>query len=311
MSKTILVTDSLFIFPEHEKMLRQAGYDIARLDKPAATEEELVRAIKGKVAYILGGIEKVTDAVINAADDLKVIVFTGSDWKQFIPGYALATQKDIAIANAPGANSYAVAEYTVALMLAMTRNVFELGRTGKAVFETTSSLKELTIGIVGMGHIGSQVARMLNGLGAKRIVYTSNTRKPEIESATGASFTGLNDLLKMSDIVTIHVPKAQNKNLIDSAKLSLLKDGSLLINCAFVGALEREALLAELKSGRIKAAQDEPFGNEFDALPLGVWFNSNSGTAFNTHEANQKASDMAVESLLNLLSGKNDTNKVN
>ena len=134
MSKTILVTDSLFIFPEHEKMLRQAGYDIARLDKPAATEEELVRAIKGKVAYILGGIEKVTDAVINAADDLKVIVFTGSDWKQFIPGYALATQKDIAIANAPGANSYAVAEYTVALMLAMTRNVFELGRTGKAVF---------------------------------------------------------------------------------------------------------------------------------------------------------------------------------
>ncbi|MHB8651943.1 MAG: hypothetical protein ACYC8S_02295 [Minisyncoccota bacterium] len=84
MSKTILVTDSLFVFPEHEKVLRDAGYEIERLDKPIATEEELMKAVKGKVGYILGGIEKVTNRVVEEADELKAIVFTGSDWKQFM-----------------------------------------------------------------------------------------------------------------------------------------------------------------------------------------------------------------------------------
>ncbi len=74
MKGTILITDSLFIFKEHEQALVNAGYKIERLDKPAATEEELIEAIKGKVGYILGGIEKVTDKVIEAADKLRVIV---------------------------------------------------------------------------------------------------------------------------------------------------------------------------------------------------------------------------------------------
>lgn len=85
VTKTILITDSLFIFPEHENMLKNAGYEVERLDKPNATEEELISAIKGKTGYILGGIEKVTDKVLEAADQLKVIIFTGSDWLDFIP----------------------------------------------------------------------------------------------------------------------------------------------------------------------------------------------------------------------------------
>lgn len=145
MKGKILVTDSLFIFKEHEEALRNAGYEIERLDKPEATEEELVAAVKGKVGYILGGIEKITDRVIEAADQLKVITFTGSDWQYFIPGHDLATKKGIGIANAPGANSGAVAEYTLAFMLAMTREIFDLGRSAKKSLECFGGLEYLEL----------------------------------------------------------------------------------------------------------------------------------------------------------------------
>lgn len=309
--KTILITDSLFIFPEHETMLKNAGYEIERLDKPNATEEELIQAIKGKVGYILGGVEKVTDKVIEAADELKVIAFTGSDWVNFIPGHELATKKGIAIANTPGANTYAVSEYTISMILAMTRNIFELGRTGKTSFQVRPSLKELTVGIIGMGHIGSKVAGMLKFLEAGRIIYNSRQQKPEVEKQTGATFVDLETLLKTSDIVSLHFSKKAGAGFIDAEKLALMKDGALLVNCGFTGAINNEALYKELKSGRLRAVQDDPVGPEFNDLPLSTWFSSNSHTAFNTHEANLKASDMATKSMINLLSKGEDKYKIN
>jgi phosphoglycerate dehydrogenase-like enzyme len=311
MKKTILITDSLFIFPEHEKMLREAGFEIERLDKPMATEEELVEAIKGKSGYILGGIEKVTDRVIEAGNELKAIVFTGSDWRHFIPGHALATQKGIAIANAPGANTYAVAEYTVALMMAMTRGIFELGRTGKVSFQVRPSLRELTVGIIGMGNIGTKVAHFLKGLETNEIIYNSRHHKPDVEKETGAIFTDLDTLLKTSDIVTLHFSKEAGDGFINAEKLAMMKDGALLVNCGFTGAVDKDALLAELQTGRLRAAHDDPLGQGFEALPLNVWYGSNSHTAFNTHEANLKASDMATQSIINLLTKNTDQYKAN
>lgn len=311
MKRKILITDSLFIFSEHEKMLTNAGYEIERLDIPKATEEELVTAVKGKVGYVLGGIEKITENVIEAGDELKAIAFTGSDWRQFIPGHEIASKKGIAIANTPGANSFAVAEYALTLMLAMTRNIFELGRTGKATFKTTSSISELTVGIIGMGHIGSTLAPMLKGVGAKKIIYTSNERKSDVEKNTGAEFVDLETLLKTSDIVTLHIPKHTGEGFLNANMLGLLKDGSLIVNCAYSGAIDKEALFAELKTGRLRAAFDKPAGEEFQTLPLSNWFNSNADTAYNTHQANKRASDMATQSLLNMLESGSDQYKVN
>jgi glyoxylate reductase len=311
MKGKILITDSLFIFPEHEQQLADAGYEIERLDIPAATEEQLTQHLSGKVGYVLGGIEKVTDKVIEAAGDLKVIVFTGADWINFIPGHEKATERGIAIANTPGANAYAVAEYTITLILAMTRNIFELGRTGQTKFQTTDSLNQLTVGIIGMGTIGSRVARILKALGAKDIVYYSREQKPEIEKETGACFVSQEELLSRSDIVTLHASKEAGTGFIGKEELSKMKDGSLLVNCGFTGGVDADALYAELQSGRIRAAQDDPMDDRFSLLPLSVWFNSNSHTAYNTHEANKTASDMAVKSLLNLLATGEDEHRVN
>ncbi len=152
---------------------------------------------------------------------------------------------------------------------------------------------------------------MLKGLGAGKIIYNSQSQKPKVEKETGATFVDLETLLKTSDIVTLHFPKHAGKGFINVERLSLMKDGALIINCAFPGAIEKEGLLKELKSGRLRAAQDEPMDDEFNELPLSVWFNSNAGTAFNTHEANKKASDMAVKSMINFLTTGKDENKVN
>jgi len=309
--KKLLITHSLFMFTEHEIQLEEAGFEIERLDLPEATEEQLIEALKDKDAYILGGLEKVTEKVIESTDQLKAIVFTGSDWRHFIPGYELATKKGIAIANAPGANKYAVAEYVITLILGMTRNIFELGRTGEKTFQTTPSLSELTIGIIGMGKIGQQVTKMLKGLGVKEVLYWSRNRKESFEKETGAIYTELDDVFKKSDIVSQHLSKEAGVNFITKEHLAKLKDKSLVINCGSVEAMDTEALYEELSSGRLRAAQDRPLGDRFNKLPLSTWFSSNSSTAYNTHEANKKASDMVVTSIINLLDDGEDVFKVN
>jgi phosphoglycerate dehydrogenase-like enzyme len=311
MKGTILVTDTLFIFPEHEQKLRDAGYEIERIPKSVIPEAELVRAVKGKVGYIMGGIEIVTDAVIDAADELKVISFTGVDHKHWIPGADKATARGIAISNTPGANMFAVAEYTVAVILAMTRELFDLGRTGTTKFKTTRSLKELTIGVIGLGNIGTKVAQTLHDMGAKEVIYYSRNRKPEAEKQLCIRYVEMDELLKSSDIVTLHASKDAGEGFIGKRELALMKDGSLIVNCGFIGAIDRDALYEELKSGRLRAAEDDAGDERFNALPLSMWYASNAHTAYNTYEANRTASDMAVQSLLNLLATGKDQYRVN
>lgn len=311
MKGTILVTDTLFIFPEHEQKLRDAGYEIERIPKSVIPEDELVRAIKGKAGYIMGGIEIVTDAVIDAANELKVISFTGVDYTDWIPGAAKATARGIAISTTPGANMFAVAEYTVAVILAMTRELFDLGRTGTAKFKTVRSLKELTVGVIGLGNIGAKVAQTLHDMGAKEVIYYSRNRKTELEKSLGIRYVEMDELLKTSDIVTLHASKQAGAGYIGARELGLMKDGALIVNCSFMGAINRDALYEELKSGRLRGAEDDAGDERLNALPLSVWYGSNAHTAYNTHEANRTASDMAVESLLNLLATGKDQYRVN
>ncbi len=310
--KTILITDSLFIFPEHEEQLRQAGFAIERLDKPEATEAELIEAVKDKEGYILGGIEKITDKVIKAGNKLKAICFTGSDYRYFIPGYQLATQKGIAIADCPGVNANAVAEYALTLMMTMTRQLFDLGRTGTTTFKTTQSLLNSKVGIIGLGKIGQRVAAMLKGIGVKEVNYYNRSPKPEIAAKLGITYLSLNELLKTADIVSLHASIQAGERYFDKDHLAQMKDGALLINTSFETAIDMDALYAELSTGRLRAAHDGAITDErFKALPLNTWFCSNSHTAYNTNEANRAASDMSTQSMINLLTTGKDTYRVN
>ena len=310
--KSILITDSLFIFPEHEQKLKDAGFFIERLDKPEATEDELITALKGKSGYILGGIEKVTDTVIENSENLEVISFTGSDWRNFIPGIDSVNKRGIAITNCPGANSNAVSEYTISLLLAMTREIFDLGRTGIKTFQTTKSLAGSTIGIIGMGHIGEKVVRMLKTFRVKEIFYFSRTRKENLEQELGIKYVSIDELLKNSDIISLHASKEIGDYYFNKDYLTKMKNGSLLVNCSFENAINFDDLYPELESGRISCAHDGEVKDErFKNLPIKNWFNSNAHTAYNTYEANKLASDMATESIINIINTGNDKYKVN
>lgn len=305
MSNKILVTDSLFIFDEHVKKLKAAGYDIERLDTPTATEEQLVEAIKGKVGYILGGIEKVTDKVIDAADELKVVVFTGADYKYFIPGWERAREKGLVIVNGPGSNMFAVSEFAMGMALAMQRNLFELGRTGSKTFETTGSMKDASIGVIGTGRIGAKIISISHAFSPKDVMYYSRSEK-----SVDARYVELDELLETSDIIFVAVP-GEVGQLLDRSAIERIKANALIVNISPVSIFDLNALLVRLKSNTLRAALDYPApSTEFTELPFHTWFNTNDHTAYNTHQATRVASDMAVESIINILQTGDDTNRV-
>ena len=261
----------------------------------------MVAAIKGKSGYILGGDEKITNKVIDSADKLEAIVFTGADWRNFITAHELATSKGIKIANAPGANTDAVAEYTLALMLSMTRDLFELGKTGSKTFETTNSIFSSSVGIVGLGHIGQKLVEMLKGIGVKDIYYYSFNRKPELESGLGIKYLSFDELLSTCDIISLHTSKETGEGYFGKGQLGKMKNDSLLIDASFNTAINRDDLYNELKNGRIRAALDHAVDERFKELPLSIFFNSNAHTAYNTKQANGLVSDMVTQSIINIL----------
>ena len=305
MSKDILVTDSLFISGEHVRKLTEAGYKVERLDKPNATEQELCTAIKGKAGYILGGIEHVTPAVIEAADSLKAISFTGTDWKEHISAWKEAFEKGIVISNTPFSNSQAVAEWALTGALSMVRRVYQLGRTGSDTFITTPGFNELHVGIVGLGHVGTRLAEMFSGIGVGKVSYWSKNAKQ-----TSIKRLELDELLKQADIVCFCVSAEAGEGYVDAAKLSQMKDGAIVTTLREL-TLNEDALLAELKNGRLRAYLDyTPKIEGYLDLDLGVFYGSNIKTSYNTSQANKLTSDMATQSLLNLLAGTHDEYQV-
>ncbi len=308
----ILITDSLFIFPEHEKMITDAGYEIERLNKLSATEDELIEAIKGKVGYILGGIEKVTEKVIDAADMLKVIIFTGIGYKNFILAHEYATKKGIALANAADGPSHAVAEWAITAALAMNRSFFDLGRAGTKDFITTGGVEGQKVGIIGLGRIGKNIAEMLQVFKPESISYYSKNRHEDMEKGLNIEYKDLNDLLSESDITFLCVSEDAGHNFIDKEKLSHMKDGALLVSFMALGIINEEDLLVELESGRIRAISDNPFKNDsFKKLPLSNYYCFNGSNAFNTKAGIKLTSDMVTKSILNILETGKDTYRVN
>lgn len=305
MSNKILVTDTLFIFDEHIKKLKDAGYEIERLPKPNASEAELVKAVKGKVGYILGGIEQVTDKVIDEADELKAIAFTGTSWKYFIPSWQKATKKGIALANAPHANANAVAEWHFASAMAMVRNLFALGRTGDKTFQTTSSISDMKVGIIGLGHIGNRLAELFTAVGAKEVSYwslhdkISKFQKKEID-----------EILSTSNIVCFCTSGEAGKSWVDKYKLAKVKDGAI-VTVLSDETLNEEDLLAELKKGRLRAFLDWTPNHGYKELSLETFYSSNETAAYNTHAANKLGSDWATDSIINMLKTGKDKYKVN
>ena len=214
---------------------------------------------------LLHVLERVTAAVIDQAPTLKLIQKLGVGVDTIDLDAARA--RGIAVCNMPGANTRAVAELTLLLILATLRRVCELERQTRAGkgwaldSEFLDNLGELggrTVGLVGFGAVGKCLTPMLHGIGAN-VIYTS---RGEATSAD-ATFVLLPDLLSRADVVSLHVPlTADTAAMIDERAIARMKPGAVLVNTARGGLVDYAALHRALASGRLRGAGLDVFDSE-------------------------------------------------
>jgi len=218
--------------------------------------------------YLCGFIGPIDSDVLVAAANtrLKLVQLMSAGYDRFnIEG---ARQARLPVADNGGANAIAVAEHAIMLMLSAIKRVHALdaavrrgawrGGVGR-VYELHGS----TVGIVGMGRIGREVAQRLGGWNAKLVYYDPIRLSPELERQLQVQYVELDHLLRTADAVTVHVPlNARTRNLIDAESLSLMKPSAILVNTARGGIVDEEALVASLRDGRLLGAGLDVFSEE-------------------------------------------------
>ncbi len=173
-----------------------------------------------------------------------------------------ATEHGVLVANTPGANAYAVSELALLLMLALGRNLqahtrsIASGVWSRTMFlDQTFTLNKKIVGLIGGGNIGRQVAAKVQAFGAS-VRYYDTFRLPEqLERECGMAYVPLEELLRTSDIVSLHVPLTEEtRHLLDAENLAMLKPGAFVINTARGGLIDDDALLAAVLEKRIAGA---------------------------------------------------------
>lgn len=248
----------------------RAGLDIlsqvAQVDvKTGLSPEELVSAIPEYDALMIRSGTQVTQEVIEAGTQLKIIGRAGVGVDNVdVPA---ATRQGIVVVNSPEGNTIAAAEHAVAMMLSMSRYVpdanqsVKSGQWNRKAFIGAEVYKK-TLGLVGLGKIGSHVAAAAKAMGMKLIAYDpyiSNDRAEQI----GCRLVELDVLMREADYITLHVPKTpETANLIDAEALAKMKPTTRIVNCARGGLIDEAALAEAIESGQIAGAALDVFGNE-------------------------------------------------
>ncbi len=224
------------------------------------SEAELVQTVPGYSAVVVRGASKITRPVLDAGKDLKVLVRAGIGLDNI--DRDAAKEKGIFVANTPAATSITVAEHTFGLMLGAVRNHAKAVLSMKAHKWDKKSLEgtELygkTLGIIGCGRIGIEVAKRALAFGMKVLVYDVIPVKTD----AAVKQVPLEELLAAADLITLHVPK-QPKPILGEAEFAKLKNGVIIVNVARGGVVDEKALLAGLNAGKVRAAALDVYDKE-------------------------------------------------
>jgi len=252
--------------PLHEKaiqVLKDAGLEVIYEEYP--DEDRLVELVKDVEAIIVRSKPKVTRRVIESAPKLKVIARAGVGLDNI--DVEAAKEKGIEVVNAPAASSRSVAELAVGLMFSVARKIaFADRKMREGVWAKKEAmgieLEGKTIGIIGFGRIGYQVAKIANALGMNILLYDPYPNEERAKEVNG-KFVDLETLLKESDVVTIHVPLVESTyHLINEERLKLMKKTAILINTSRGPVVDTNALVKALKEGWIAGAGLDVFEEE-------------------------------------------------
>lgn len=243
--------------------LRAAGYvDIEQIGG-ALSESELITAVKGVHLIGIRSKTQITNRVVEAADKLVAIGCFCIGVNQV--DLQAATKKGIAVFNAPYSNTRSVAELIIGLCVMLIRKISDKNasahngiwlKDARGSFE----LRGKTLGIIGYGNIGSQVSNLAEAMGMKVNYFDIATKLPH---GNAKQIRDLRDLLKRSDIVTLHVPSdATTRNMINAGTLKSMKKGAILINYSRGDVVDIDALKRVLDSGRLSGAAIDVFPDE-------------------------------------------------
>ena len=310
--------------PEAGMMLlaKQSGLSVeCHKGKKPLSHSQLLKMVRGADAVICLLGDKMDDGVFAAAGpQLKVVANYAVGFDNI--DVVAAQKRKIIVTNTPAVLTEAVAEHTIALMLATARRIVESDqffRAGKyegwrPELLLGTELQGKTLGVVGLGRIGERVAEIAaKGFGMK-IVYTDPKPHPEFDIALGARRLSTEKLFSTADVVSIHVPLLPTTHhLVDATRLRSMKRTALLVNTSRGSVVDERALAAALKAKTIAGAGLDVF--EFEPTPVAALLKLSNvvmtpHTASATVEARNAMSELAAKNVIAVLSGKKPLTEV-
>ncbi len=246
------------------------GFCFEMLDE--VTQENFEIKVKDADYILASGRLKINKAIIDNASRLKMIQRTGVGLDSLDVQSIIA--KDIPVYVNQGVNSGSVAEHTILLILACLRNLIDINNNTKnGIWEKqsqgikTHELATQTVGIIGMGHIGQAVAKILKAFGCQIFYYDAFRLTENLERELGINYCEFENILINSDIITLHCPLTENtREIINTCSISKMKDGVIIVNTARGKLINEKDLLQGIESNKISFAgldvyEEEPIKN--------------------------------------------------
>lgn len=314
MKKIIVVQP---IHPKGMAILQEVGEIVI----PDNTSDAAVIEAGQDAEALVVRLTPVSESLIDALPSLKVIGRNGVGVDNI--DMAAASKRRIAVINAPGANSNSVAEYVVSAFVMLHKKFAQLDknlRNGNWQFRDQCrgiDLRGKTIGIIGMGQIGSMLVQMCHaGFGMRVLIYDPYIAPERITSYGAQPCQDLDQLLRESDVVSLHVPLTPvTKGLIDKRRLGFIKPGAVLVNASRGGIVDEEALADALESGRLGGAALDVFGEEPPQNNSPLWKAPNllvtPHIAGLTEDAAAKTSEVMANDVAAVLNGLKPVNHYN
>ena len=259
----VLVSDKLS--PTAVEVFKQNGVEVDYLPDVGKDKEKLLEIIGDYDGLAIRSATKVTQKIIDAAKNLKVVGRAGIGVDNVdIPA---ATAKGIIVMNTPFGNSITTAEHAITMMLALARQIPEADASTRASKWEKSRFMGVevtakTLGLIGAGNIGSIVADRAQGLRMKVIAFDPFLT-PERAKDIGVEKVELDELLARADFITLHTPLIDaTRNILSKEAIAKMKDGVRIVNCARGGLIDEEALQVALESGKVAGAALDVYATE-------------------------------------------------
>lgn len=307
-------------FGEHAKRMQEElsakGHRVSiKSFHTPPTNKEVNKFVKDAEIYVAVGVEKITAEVINSAPNLRAIMRFGTGYDNVdLPA---ASRRKIWVTNVLGENADSVAELTLALILALARRIptcHNLVHQGGWKIIVGKELKGKTLGIVGFGTIGKSLVKRVRGLEMNLVGYDIKWDK-EFSDQWGVEHQTLDELLRVSDFVSLHLPLTnKTKNLISFRELSIMKETAYLINTSRGEIVDEKALVKALEEGKIAGAAldvlsvEPPERYEFQGLDNVVLTPHIGGS---THEAISRIRKVIIGNISRIQNGKKPLHIVN